>query len=102
GLMMSLSRSKWMMGNPDVKVRAIGHTDVRNTDAYNQDLSKRRVNNAVDFLVNTYGINRNRFDMDYKGEGSNLIEKLPDNHSNKSLEPLHYVNRRVEFECVQQ
>ncbi|MEL6695798.1 MAG: OmpA family protein [Bacteroidota bacterium] len=91
-----------MKSNPDVKVRAIGHTDVRNTDAYNQDLSKRRVNNAVDFLVNTYGINRNRFDMDYKGENSNLIEKLPDNHSNKSLEPLHYVNRRVEFECVQQ
>ncbi|MEL6670822.1 MAG: OmpA family protein [Bacteroidota bacterium] len=89
-----------MKNDPSLNVNAVGHTDVRNTDAYNQDLSMRRVNNAVDFIVNSYGIDRNRFGTGYKGESENLIKNLPDNHSSRKLEPLHYVNRRVEFECV--
>ncbi|MCI4667599.1 MAG: OmpA family protein [Bacteroidia bacterium] len=90
-----------MKNDKEVKVRAIGHTDNRNTDAYNEDLSKRRVDNAVNFLVNTYGIDRGRFLTGYEGEKKTLIKNLADNH-NPKLEPLHYVNRRVEFECVRE
>jgi len=90
-----------MQNDPEVKVRAVGHTDIRNTNAYNQDLSKRRVKNAVDFLVNTYGIDKSRFLTDFKGEDQTLIKNLADSH-NPKLEPLHYVNRRVEFECVRE
>ncbi|MEM7372237.1 MAG: OmpA family protein [Bacteroidota bacterium] len=90
-----------MQNDPSLQVRATGHTDVRNTDAYNEDLSRRRVSNAVDFLVNTYGIDRNRFITGFEGESNNRIKNLPDNHSNRKLEPLHYVNRRVEFECIE-
>lgn len=89
-----------MRSNPDLKVSSVGHTDNRNTDSYNQDLSMRRVNNAVDFLVNTYGIDRDRFVTAYKGEEVPQIGDLPDNGSSRKLEPLHYVNRRVEFECI--
>jgi OmpA-OmpF porin, OOP family len=91
-----------MKANPKLKVRATGHTDVRNTDAYNEDLSRRRVQNAVDFISNTYGIDRSRFVSGFNGEKKNLISNLPEGHSNTKLEPLHYVNRRVEFECVKE
>lgn len=90
-----------MRANPDLKVRAAGYADVRNTDAYNQDLSNRRVNNTVDFIVNTYGIDRSRFAVQAYGESNPLIPNLPDNYGNPKLEPLQYVNRRVEFECVE-
>lgn len=89
-----------MKNDANVRVRAIGYTDVRNTDNYNVDLSMRRVNNAVDFLINTYGIEASRFERGYEGEKENIIPNLPDNHQNRKLEPLHYVNRRVEFECL--
>lgn len=91
-----------MKNDPSLRVRATGHTDVRNTDSYNEDLSMRRVNNAVDFIVNSYGVDRSRFVTSYQGEQQNLIQNLPANHSNRKLEPLHYVNRRVEFECVRE
>jgi outer membrane protein OmpA-like peptidoglycan-associated protein len=89
-----------MKANPAVKIRATGHADVRNTDTYNEDLSKRRVENTINFIANTYGIERSRFMTQYKGEKENVIKNLPETRENNKLEPLHYVNRRVEFECV--
>lgn len=91
-----------MKNDPAVKVRATGHADVRASDSYNEDLSRRRVKNAVDFLVNTYGVDPNRFIMEYEGESNTVIQNLPSNHANPKLEPLHYVNRRVEFECIRE
>ena len=92
--------SQVMKANPSLKVKAVGYTDSRNTASYNQDLSNRRVNNAIDFVVNTYGIDRSRFTSEADGEDNPLIPNLPDNYGNPKLEPLHFVNRRVEFECV--
>lgn len=89
-----------MKANPELKVKAAGYTDSRNSDAYNQDLSERRVENAVSFIVNTYGIEGSRFVTDALGEGAPLIPNLPDDRANPKLEPLHFVNRRVEFECI--
>lgn len=89
-----------MKNDPDMRVRAVGYADARNTDAYNLDLSQRRVNNAISFIVNTYGIDESRFLVDFKGENEPLIDGLPENGGSSKLEPLYYVNRRVEFECV--
>lgn len=89
-----------MKNDPSLRVKASGHTDVRNTDAYNDDLSQRRVKNAVDFLVNTYGIDRSRFDIGAQGEKQNVVANLPANHSNAKLENMHMLNRRVEFQCI--
>ncbi len=91
-----------MKGDPGLKILATGFTDVRASDEYNLKLSERRVNNAIDFISNTYGIDRSRFNTDFKGESDTLIPDLPDNKANRKLEPLHYVNRRVEFECINQ
>jgi len=91
--------SQVMKNDPSLKVRAFGHTDVRASDSYNEDLAKRRVKNAIDFLVNTYGIDRARFITDSFGEKKNLVANLPATH-NPKLEPMQYLNRRVEFECV--
>ncbi len=89
-----------MRSNPNLKVKAVGHADVRNSDSYNDELSKRRVNNAVQFLVNTYGIDKSRFTIEFKGERENIIPELPDRHGNREIERLHQLNRRVEFQCV--
>ena len=88
-----------LKSDPNLRILAIGHTDVRSSDAYNQGLSERRVNNAINFLSETYGIDRSRFDIDYRGEEAPQIPNLPDNR-NSRLEPLHAANRRVEFECI--
>lgn len=89
-----------MRANPELKVKAVGHADVRNSDDYNDELSQRRVNNSVEFLVNTYGIDRSRFSIEYKGERENIIPELPERRVNREIERLHQLNRRVEFECV--
>lgn len=89
-----------MRADPGLVLKAVGHTDVRSSDGYNEGLSRRRVENTVDFLVKTYGISRERFVTEFQGEKINIIPDLPDNRGNRSLEPLHYMNRRVEFECI--
>ncbi|MEM9983966.1 MAG: OmpA family protein [Bacteroidota bacterium] len=91
-----------MKNDPGLKVKAVGYADARNTDAYNLDLSQRRVNNAISFLVNTYGIEEGRFIIEFKGEKEPLIDGLPENGGSSKLEPLYYVNRRVVFECVKE
>lgn len=75
---------------PDVCVTVHGHTDVRNSNSYNDNLSYDRAENAINFLVNEYGIDRSRFKLMYGGENTPLID-------NSRGEKEHYMNRRVEF-----
>lgn len=88
-----------MKTNPDLRIRAVGHTDNRASNDYNEALSQRRVNNTVGFLVDTYGIDAARFEVSFEGEIQTQIPGLPDSR-NPKLEPLHSANRRVEFECI--
>lgn len=81
---------------PDLKIVAIGNTDIRASNAYNEDLSTRRVNNARKFLVDTYGIDGNRIITKHAGETDNLVKGLPDGY-NAKYEGQQYYNRRVEF-----
>ena len=78
---------------PEVCVAVVGHTDVRSSNNYNQGLSYRRAENVVNYLVTTYGLDRNRFKLMYGGEETPLAP------GNKDKE--HYVNRRVEFRVCQ-
>ncbi|MCH2042928.1 MAG: OmpA family protein [Saprospiraceae bacterium] len=79
-----------MKAYPDIKVVAYGHTDTRASNEYNQMLSYNRAMTAIDFLNNTYGIEKGRFIVRYDGESKNLIP-------NTSKEQEHFINRRVEF-----
>ena len=84
---------KIMHENPTLNIELASHTDCRGTDAYNQNLSQRRAQSAVDYLVSR-GISRSR--MVAKGYGeSRLINRCADGVSCSEAE--HQENRRTEF-----
>ena len=73
--------------NPNIKVVAVGNTDRRGPEGYNNVLSYNRAKAAIDFLTTQHGIARDRLILNWAGEASTLI---PVNGSNAA-------NRRVEF-----
>ena len=87
-----------MQSHPDVKVVATGFADNRSPSDYNNVLSYNRANEAINYLVNTYNIPRNRFILKYGGEEQPIVKDLKDSFSVTSTEEFeHYMNRRVEF-----
>jgi OmpA-OmpF porin, OOP family len=80
-----------MKGNPGINVVVSGHTDKLSSDGYNQGLSYRRANNAIDVLVNRFGIDRSRLVLNYGGENTTLVPSSGNS----------YMNRRVEFKVAQ-
>jgi len=82
-----------MHENPTLNIELASHTDCRGTDAYNQNLSQRRAQSAVDYIVSR-GISRSR--MVAKGYGeSRLINRCADGVPCSEAE--HQENRRTEF-----
>lgn len=77
--------AKIMNKNKDVKFRITGSACKIASNAYNQDLSKRRSEAVKKVLVENYGIDPNRLPIEYVGEEKPLAE-----------EPL-YINRRADF-----
>ena len=57
-----------MIACPKMKVKATGMTDKDDDVKYNDQLSYNRVKTVVDYLVNTYKIDRNRFIVGFEGE----------------------------------
>ena len=78
---------------PEMNVNVKGHTDVLYTDDYNMSLSEKRTNSVIDFLVETYGISRDRFVPGFFGEKDNLFP-------NAKSSSQHLLNRRVELSPV--
>ncbi len=81
-----------MEKSPELRIRIVGYCDARGSVEYNLKLSMRRCNAVLDVLVNDYGISKDRFQIDPKGESDLLSD------TNK-LKPrgLHLVNRRVDL-----
>ncbi len=52
---------------PDVKIVVTGFDQSRNDQKYNEQLSWNRANEVVNYLVEKYGISRDRFIVDFKG-----------------------------------
>lgn len=87
-----------MRSHPDVKVVAYGFADNRSPTDYNNVLSYNRAKEAIEFLVTNYNIPRNRFILNYGGEGSPIVANLKDGYDlSASDEFKQYMNRRVEF-----
>ncbi|MCB0601571.1 MAG: OmpA family protein [Saprospiraceae bacterium] len=87
-----------MKEHPEIKVVADGFADVRNTAEYNNVLSYKRAKASIDYLVEKYGIPRDRFILQYGGENEEIVNDLPDNHrTTTEQERMQYMNRRVEF-----
>jgi peptidoglycan-associated lipoprotein len=77
----------YMKQNPTARVGIDGHTDPRGTDAFNQGLSERRVNNIRDALVNA-GLSTGRIHTGAFGESQLKC--------NESTETCWQRDRRVE------
>ena len=76
-----------LKNNSTIRILANGFTDRVSSDSYNQGLSYRRAQAAIDMLVKRFGVDRSRLVLAYEGENKNLV---PTNSAN-------YMNRRVEF-----
>ena len=81
----------------DLKLAMGSHTDVRGSSGYNQALSKRRAQAAVDYLL-AKGISTDRFNTDSYGE-SMPVNGCSDGKSCNESE--HQLNRRTEFRLIQ-
>lgn len=85
-----------MQENTTLKIELGSHTDSRGNDVYNQNLSQKRAQSVVDYLVSK-GITRHRMIARGYGE-SKLLNKCTDGVECTDVE--HQVNRRTEFKVL--
>ncbi|MEL7019999.1 MAG: carboxypeptidase regulatory-like domain-containing protein [Bacteroidota bacterium] len=83
----------FLQSYPDVNVELGAHTDARGSSSYNQLLSQRRANNAVDYIISR-GISVNRIVARGYGE-SRLKNDCMDDA--RCSELAHQQNRRTEI-----
>ncbi len=86
----------FMKDNPSVNVEIRSHTDSKGTDGYNDDLSIKRAEAVMNYMV-TKGIDRGR--MMAKGEGKNS-PIAPNTNGNKDNPVGRQYNRRTEFRII--
>ncbi|TDG34864.1 flagellar motor protein MotB [Pedobacter changchengzhani] len=89
---------KILTDNPTIWIELGSHTDSRGNDQYNQWLSQKRANSAVQYIIDK-GISKNRITA--KGYG----ESMPVNRCTngvKCSEADFQLNRRTEFKIVKQ
>jgi len=80
----------FMRQYPDTTVVIEGHTDSRGAASYNQQLSQKRADAVMQYLVSQFGIAQNRVSADGRGEVSPIA-------SNDTAEGRE-TNRRVQAE----
>jgi outer membrane protein OmpA-like peptidoglycan-associated protein len=87
---------KIMNDNPGIKVELGSHTDARGSDSYNLQLSQKRSDSAVAYIISS-GIAKNRILA--KGYGET---KLVNHCKNgvKCPDDVHRQNRRTEFKLI--
>ncbi|SIT07970.1 OmpA family protein [Belliella pelovolcani] len=79
--------------NPSIRIELSSHTDARATDAYNDALSQRRAESAVQYIVSK-GIEADRLVAKGYGKRQLIIQ-------NAQTEEEHQVNRRTEFKVIE-
>lgn len=81
-----------LQDNPGISIELSSHTDARGSDVYNQDLSQRRAESAVEYIISK-GIDRSRITAKGYGESRPIVR-------NAKTEEEHQRNRRTEFKVV--
>ena len=91
-----------LVDNPEIKIELSSHTDSRQTAAYNDDLSKRRAQSAVNYIVSK-GIESDRLIARGYGESKLLIsdEEINRLPTEEAREAAHQRNRRTEFKVTE-
>lgn len=82
--------------NPSIEIELGSHTDCRGTDKYNEVLSQRRAESAVNYII-ANGIDAKRITAKGYGEYV-LVNKCKDDVP--CSEPEHQENRRTEFKVT--
>jgi len=90
------SLADFLLQYPATEIELISHTDARGTDRYNNRLSQRRAENAVEFLIKK-GIASNRIVP--KGYGETQLRNECNDFANCS-EADHQYNRRTEVKIT--
>ncbi len=85
-----------MTEKPKIRVEISSHTDSRDSDEYNMDLSQRRAQSVVDYLISK-GIKPSR--LIAKGYGETRLKEPCPNGVN-CTEAQHAKNRRTEFRVL--
>ena len=80
--------AQFLQGSPESRVIIEGHTDSRGSEAYNEDLSRRRAQAVAEELV-TRGVTSDRFEVLGRGEGYPV--------ANNGTAEGRQQNRRVEI-----
>lgn len=88
-----------LMAYPTTKVEVSSHTDSRGSFDYNNDLSQRRAESVIRYLVDQKGINIERLVPVGYGE-NNLLNSCADGAT--CSEEEHQINRRTEFRILGQ
>lgn len=78
--------------NPNISIELSSHTDDRSSVEYNQDLSQRRAESAVSYILSK-GIDQSRIRAKGYGESQLIIQ-------NAQTEEEHQINRRTEFKVT--
>lgn len=109
-----------MTDNPNIIVKLLSHTDARGSDKANQELSQRRAQACIDYLVNEKGLPADRFVAEGAGEripttiteinaetGEKTEITLTESYINSfkktdeaRFKMLHQKNRRTEGEII--
>ncbi|MFT7451512.1 MAG: peptidoglycan-associated lipoprotein, partial [Patescibacteria group bacterium] len=82
--------------NPTIRVQLSSHTDCQGNARYNQALSQRRAQSAVDYLISV-GLEAERLSAKGYGEEALAVDCI----CNKCTEDEHQVNRRTTFKIVE-
>lgn len=82
--------------NPNIRIELASHTDCRGTSAYNEELSQKRAQSAVEYLISK-GIEANR--LTAKGYGENVPEATC--ACSRCTEEEHQLNRRTTFKIIE-
>ncbi|HUR30192.1 MAG TPA: OmpA family protein [Saprospiraceae bacterium] len=86
---------KIMKANPNIRVQLSSHTDCRGTDEYNLELSQKRAQAAIDYLITT-GIAEKRLQAQGFGESNPAVKC----ECESCTEDNHQKNRRTTFKII--
>lgn len=81
--------------NPQIAIQLSSHTDCRGNDRYNEDLSQKRAQSAVDYLI-AQGIDASRLSAKGYGEYQLAVDCI----CSRCTEEEHQANRRTTFKIL--
>ncbi|WP_236976430.1 OmpA family protein [Membranihabitans maritimus] len=85
-----------LQNNPDIKIELTSHTDCRGEDDYNIDLSQKRAESAVRFLIDK-GVSAERLQPKGYGETNPVVNCICED----CTEDEHQANRRTAFKVLE-